>query len=304
MRELWQTFGAQEWAALARPALHIVVIVVLAWGLQRLAGRLIGLAREHLTRRLDDPEQARRVATLVRVLRYVATVVITLVAGMLVLHEVGLSIAPLLAAAGVAGIAIGFGAQSLVKDYFTGVIMLLEDQARVGDVIEAGGKAGLVEAVTLRYIRLRDYDGNVHYVPNGTISTVTNRSRGFAYAVVEIGIAYRENVDEAFEVMREVGRALRADAELGPKILDDLEIAGVDSWADSAVTLRCRMKTLALQQWAVRRAFLKRLKEAFDERGIEIPFPHLTVYAGQPKQGPAPPFQLRGDWPASRSAGH
>ena len=218
---------------------------------------------------------------------------ITLVAGMLVLHELGLSIAPLLAAAGVAGIAIGFGAQSLVKDYFTGVIMLLVDQARVGDVVEIGGKSGLVEAVTLRYMRLRDYDGNVHYVPNGAITTVTNRSRGFAYAVIEVGIAYRENVDEAFEVMRRVGRALREDAELGPRTLDDLEIAGVDRWADSAVILRCRMKTLPLQQWGVRRAFLKQLKQAFDEAGIEIPFPHMTVYAGEPKAGSAAPFQLR-----------
>lgn len=218
---------------------------------------------------------------------------ITLVAGMLVLHELGLSIAPLLAAAGVAGIAIGFGAQSLVKDYFTGVIMPLEDQARVGDVVEIGGKSGLVEAVTLRYMRLRDYDGNVHYVPNGAITTVTNRSRGFAYAVIEVGIAYRENVDEAFEVMRRVGRALREDAELGQRTLDDLEIAGVDRWADSAVILRCRMKTLPLQQWGVRRAFLKQLKQAFDEAGIEIPFPHMTVYAGEPKAGSAAPFQLR-----------
>jgi small conductance mechanosensitive channel len=241
-------------------------------------------------------------ATLVRVLRYVATVLITIVAGMLVLHELGLSIAPLLAAAGVAGIAIGFGAQSLVKDYFTGVIMLLEDQARVGDVIEAGGKSGLVEAVTLRHLRLRDYDGNVHYVPNGTISTVTNRSRGYAYAVIEVGIAYRENVDEAFEIMHEVGRALRLDPELGPKIIEDLEIAGVDRWADSSVILRCRMKTLPLQQWSVRRAFLKRLKQAFDAKGIEIPFPHVTIYAGQPKEGAAAPFQVKGaPHPDSRS---
>jgi small conductance mechanosensitive channel len=298
MRELLQRFDAQEWTVFAQAAVRIVVIVVLAWALQRLATKLIRLAREHLTRRVEDPEQSKRVATLVRVLRYVASVVIGIVAVMLVLHELGLSIAPLLAAAGLAGIAIGFGAQSLVKDYFTGIIMLLEDQARVGDVVEAGGKSGLVEAVTLRYIRLRDFDGNVHYVPNGTITTVTNRSRGHAFAVIDVGIAYRESVDEAFEAMREVGRALREDAELGPKILDDLEIAGVDRWADSAVILRCRMKTLPLQQWAVRRAFLKRLKQAFDDRGIEIPFPHVTVYAGQPKKGAAPPFQLRGETPA------
>lgn len=294
MREILQKFGVQEWTALVQSALHIILIVGLAWILQRLATRLIGLARDHLSRRVGEPEQFKRVATLVRVLRYVATVLITIVAGMLVLSELGLSIAPLLAAAGVAGIAIGFGAQSLVKDYFMGVVMLLEDQARVGDVIEAGGKSGLVEAVTLRHLRLRDYDGNVHYVPNGTISTVTNRSRGYAYAVIEVGIAYRENVDEAFEVMHEVGRALRLDPELSPKIIDDLEIAGVDRWADSSVMLRCRMKTLPLQQWGVRRAFLKRLKEAFDDKGIEIPFPHITLYAGQPKAGAAAAFQVQG----------
>lgn len=294
MRDLLQRFGIQEWTALVQAGLHIVVVVTLAWVLQRLSSRLIGLARDHLSQRVEDPEQSKRVATLVRVLRYVATVLITIVAGMLVLQELGISIAPLLAAAGVAGIAVGFGAQSLVKDYFTGVVMLLEDQARVGDVIEAGGKSGLVEAVTLRHIRLRDYDGNVHYVPNGTISTVTNRSRGYAYAVIEVGIAYRESVDEAFEVMHDVGRALRSDPDLGPKIADDLEIAGVDRWADSSVVLRCRMKTLPLQQWGVRRAFLKRLKQAFDDKGIEIPFPHVTVYAGQPKEGPAAPFQVQG----------
>lgn len=295
MKELLQRFGAQEWTSLVQAALHIAIIVVMAWVLQRAASRLIRLARDHLTRRLEDPEQSKRVATLVRVLRYVATVVITIVAGMLVLHELGLSIAPLLAAAGVAGIAIGFGAQSLVKDYFTGIIMLLEDQARVGDSIEAGGKSGVVEAVTLRHIRLRDYDGHVHYVPNGTISTVTNRSRGYAFAVIEVGIAYRESIDEAFDVMREVGRSLRDDPDLGPKIMDDLEIAGVDRWADSAVILRGRMKTLPLQQFGVRRAFLKRLKQAFDDKGIEIPFPHVTVYAGQPKTGAASTINLQVD---------
>lgn len=294
MRELLQSFGVQEWTVFVQAALHIAIIVGLAWALQRLAAKLIGLARDHLTRRVGDPEQSKRVATLVRVLRYVATVAITIVAGMLVLQELGLSIAPLLAAAGIAGIAIGFGAQSLVKDYFSGVIMLLEDQARVGDSIEAGGKSGLVEAVTLRHMRLRDYEGHVHYVPNGTITTVTNRSRGYAYAVIEVGIAYRESVDEALEVMLGVGRAVHDDAELGPKILGELEIAGVDRWADSAVILRCRMKTQPLQQWVVRRAFLKRLKEAFDSHGIEIPFPHLTVYAGQPKSGAAAPFRLQG----------
>lgn len=292
MQDLLQLFTLPEWTVFGRTALHIAVILALAWFGQRLAGRLIGLARDHLATRVEDQEQSKRVATLVRVLRYVATVAIVVVSGMLVLNELGISIAPLLAAAGIAGIAVGFGAQSLVKDYFTGVIMLLEDQARVGDVVEAGGKSGVVEAVTLRYLRLRDYDGHVHYVPNGTVTTVTNRSRGFAFAVVDIGIAYDADIDAAFEAMRETGRAMRADPDLGPRILDDVEIAGVERWADSSVVLRCRMRTLALEQWTVRRAFLKRLKAAFDERGIEIPYPHMTVYAGRPARGRAPPFEV------------
>ncbi len=293
MNRLLERAGVEEWAALAQTMLHIALILVLGWIALRLARKLIGLARDQMGKRVDDTEQAKRVATLVRVLRYVASVTIVIVTGMLILNALGISIAPLLAAAGVAGIAIGFGAQSLVKDYFTGIIMLVENQVRQGDVIEAGGKSGLVEEVTLRFIRLRDYEGNVHYVPNGTISAVTNRSRGFAFSVIDVGIAYREDVDHAIEVMRIVGKSLREDPDLGPTILEDLEIAGVERWADSAVILRSRFKVQPLEQWNVRRAFLQRLKRAFDEHGVEIPYPHLTVYAGQTKSGVAPPFHIR-----------
>ncbi len=146
--------------------------------------------------------------------------------------------------------------------------------------------------MTLRYVRLRDYDGNVHFVPNGQISTVTNRTRTFAFAVMDVGIAYREDVDAAIEVIREVGRAMRADESFGPRILEDLDVAGVDQWADSAVIIRCRFKVKPIEQWGVRRGFLQRLKAAFDARGIEIPYPHLTVYAGEPRQGTAPAFNV------------
>ncbi|MDO8990678.1 MAG: mechanosensitive ion channel family protein, partial [Sideroxyarcus sp.] len=146
--------------------------------------------------------------------------------------------------------------------------------------------------ITLRYVCLRDYEGKVHFIPNGLITTVTNMSRGFAYAVVDVSIAYRESVDEVCKVMREVGAELRASAEFAPKILEDIDIAGVQEWADSAVVVRCRFKTAALEQWSVRREFLHRLKIAFDARGIEIPYPHLTVYAGQDKQGGAAEFKL------------
>ena len=194
--------------------------------------------------------------------------------------------------AGVLGIAIGFGAQSLVKDYFIGLFLLLEDQVRQGDVVEIAGKSGLVEEMTLRYIRLRDYEGSVHYVPNGAIDTVTNRSRTFAHAVIDVGVAYREDVDEVYAVMRTVAAELRADPEMADKIEDDLDIAGIDKWGDSAVVIRCRFKVKPLEQWGVRRAYLYRLKKAFDAAGIEIPYPHLTIYAGQPKSGQAAPLPL------------
>jgi small conductance mechanosensitive channel len=203
------------------------------------------------------------------------------------------SLAPILGAAGVVGLAIGFGAQSLVKDYFTGFFLLFEDQIRTGDVVNIAGIGGSVEDITLRHVRLRDYDGNVHFIPNGLITTVTNMSRSFAHAVVDIGVSYRESVDEVMAVMAEVGAAFRADPVHAARILADLEIAGVERLDDSAVVLRCRFKVAPLQQWTVRREFLRRLKAAFDERGIEIPFPHITVYAGIAKDGTAPSLPLR-----------
>ena len=280
------------WAEVAQTPIRIGIILVISWIMLSLSQRLIPMLRKQLQKRTDEPEQLKRLETLGRVLRYIAAVLITLIAGMLVLAELGVSIAPILASAGVIGIAVGFGAQSLIKDYFNGFFLLLEDQVRQGDVVEVAGKGGLVEEVTLRYIRLRDYEGNVHFIPNSIIATVTNRSRSFAYAVINIGIAYRENVEEVFEVMREVAAGMRQDETLGPMILEDIDIAGVDAWADSAVVIRCRFKVQALQQWTVRRAFLLRMKKEFDRRGIEIPFPHLTLYPGQAKDGSAPPLHI------------
>jgi len=281
-----------EYLNISKELLHVIVIVMLAWLLIALSRRLIRLFRTYMSSHSGSAEATKRIETLARVFRYSATVVISLVAGMLALSELGISIAPILGAAGVVGVAVGFGAQSLIKDYFNGFFLLLENQIRQGDVVEVCGKGGLVEDITLRYVCLRDYEGSVHYIPNGLITTVTNRSRGYSYAVIDVSVAYRESVDEVFEIMREVGRALRASEKFGAKILDDIEIAGVDQWADSAVILRCRFKTATLEQWDVRREFLRRLKDVFDTRGIEIPYPHLTIYAGQDKQGVAPAFHL------------
>lgn len=280
----------REWLHEAGALLHVTIIVLLAWLLLAISRKLIRTFRNYMKARAETAEDVRRIETLARVLRYITTVLISLVAGMLALSELGISIAPILGAAGVVGIAVGFGAQSLIKDYFNGFFMLLENQIRHGDVVEVCAKTGVVEDITLRYVCLRDNEGNVHYVPNGQITIVTNKSRDYAYALIDVGVAYREDADEVGEVMREVAATLRTDPVIGPKILADIEIQGVQELADSAVILRCRFKTVALEQWNVRRAFLGRIKRTFDARGIEIPYPHLTVYAGQDKQGKAPAF--------------
>lgn len=284
----WASFGG-----VATVMMRVIIIIVAAWLLLMVMQRGITTLRERLASRMGDRESAKRAETMGRVFRYVATVVVSLIACMLVLAELGVSVAPILGAAGVVGLAVGFGAQSLVKDFFTGFFLLLENQIRQGDVVKIGDHAGSVEVVTLRYVQLRDYDGNVHYVPNGNISTVINMTRGFSNAVMDIRVAYRENVDEVMAVMHSVAAGLREDTVFQPKILADLEMAGVDSWADSAVVIRCRFRTVALEQWGVKREYLRRLKAAFDEHGIEIPYPHMTMYAGQNREGKAPAFPLQ-----------
>jgi moderate conductance mechanosensitive channel len=268
---------------------RILAIVVLAWLAIGAAQRTIRGVRQRIASRLGDRESVLRAETLGRVCRYLAAVVITLVAGMLVLSELGISVAPILGAAGVAGLAVGFGAQSLVKDYFNGLFLLLEDQIRQGDVVDLGQHAGLVEEVTLRYVRLRDYDGNVHFVPNGTIASVINMGRGHSQAVVDIGVGYGVDIDRAMAVMHEVAAAMRASTAFSGRILDDLEMAGVERWADSSVVIRARFKVAPLQQWAVRREYLRRLKQAFDAAGIEIPFPQIMLHRS-PRAGSEPPL--------------
>ncbi|HWP17601.1 MAG TPA: mechanosensitive ion channel family protein [Burkholderiaceae bacterium] len=277
----------------ATTGLRILIIAIGAWILILVLQRVIRGFRVRVAAHMTDREQIKRAETLGRVFRYLVAVVVSAIAVMLILAELGVSVAPILGAAGVVGLAVGFGAQSLVKDYFTGFFILLENQIRQGDVVQLGSHAGLVEEVTLRYVQLRDYDGNVHFVPNSEITTVVNMSRGYAQAVVDASVAYREDVDEVMEVMKAVGAEMRNDPGFSSRILADLEMAGVDRWDDSAVIVRCRFKTAPLEQWNVKREFLRRLKKAFDERGIEIPYPHLTVYAGEGKNGRAPAFPVR-----------
>ena len=290
MRELLRYFQEldAEVRAASVTALRIVLILVLAWLLQALAGRLIRLFRRYMQGKSPSLDEQARIETLARVFRNGAAVIIVLVAGTLVLGELGISVAPILATAGVAGVAIGFGAQSLIKDYFNGFFLLLDDQVREGDVVEVAGKSGLVEEVTLRYVRLRDFDGHVHFVPNGEIKVVSNRTRGFAYAAIDVGVGYGVEIDLALGLMRETGQAMRADAQWKAKLTDEIEVLGVERLDNSAVVLRCRLKVVpAIEQWNVKREFFKRVKLAFDARGIEIPFPQLTAHMAKDAEQPS-----------------
>lgn len=263
--------------SIPKEILYVISIVLFAWLLIYLSRKLIRLFRDFMNARATSAEDHRRIETLARVFRYVSTVVISLVTGMLILSELGLSIAPILGAAGVVGIAIGFGAQSLVKDFFNGFFLLLENQIRQGDVIEVCGRTGTVEDITLRYVRLRDNEGSVHYIPNSQITLVTNKSCDFAFAVIDVGIAYREDLTGVYAILNEVGKTMQADEKINTKILAGLEIQGVQELTHAAFTLRCRFKTVALEQWEVRRAFLGKLKCAFDAHGIEMSPPATST---------------------------
>lgn len=278
---VWHSLGV-----VAVSGARIIGIVLVAWLALAVARRAVRVMRERIAVRLEDAEAIKRADTLARVFRYITTVVISLITFIAVLSELGVSVAPILGAAGVVGLAVGFGAQSLVKDYVTGLFLLVENQIRQGDVVQLGEHSGSVEEVTLRYVRLRDYGGNVYYIPNGTISTVINMSRGFAHAVLDVGVAYGADLDQAMQVMREVCAAMRREPDFAGQILDDIEIAGVQDWADSAVKIRARIRVVAMSQWAVRRAYLLRLKRAFDDRGIEIPFPQLTLHRSRVGDAP------------------
>ncbi|MEZ5861240.1 MAG: mechanosensitive ion channel [Geminicoccaceae bacterium] len=240
--------------------------------------------------RSGKPRHSNRSRTLASIFKNVAFFFFGMAGLFTVLRHVGVEPAPLLAGAGVVGLAIGFGSQALVKDLITGLFILLGDTIRVGDVIDIAGKAGVVENMSMRTITLRSYDGSTHTIPYGSIDVVTNMTKEFSFAVMEVGVAYRENTDEVIRVLREIDDRMRKEWPYRRLIMEPLDIAGVDALGDSAVVIRMRSKTRPGEQWGIKREFLRRIKLRFDELGIEIPFPHQTVYFGVGKDGKAPPM--------------
>lgn len=283
----WQEIISQTVAWIITTLPSLLIIFVMAFLALKLTNiflhRLKPLMIKHMESgtEIDTTEMEKRIDTLLKILRSMIKIIVWLMIGMLILRKIGIDIAPIIAGAGIVGLAIGFGAQELVRDFISGFFMLLENQIRNGDVAIINGTGGLVEHVGMRTIVLRDLSGVVHIFQNGKINTLSNMTKNWSGMVFDIGVAYKEDTDRVVDVIQQVADEQRADPDFKNKILEPIEIFGVDQFGDSAVVIKARFKTKPIEQWAVGREFRRRLKKAFDDQGIEIPFPHRTVYWGE-----------------------
>jgi small conductance mechanosensitive channel len=260
----------------------VLLGLVIRWLLHKVVDRIANRAEKGvLPDRADTAVAARRkqrAATMSGVLKSIVTFIVVAVVGTMVLSELGVDIAPIIASAGIIGIALGFGAQSLVKDFLAGIFIFIEDQYGVGDVVDLGEAIGTVEVVTLRMTRLRDINGTVWYVPNGEIVRVGNQSQNWARAVIDVGVGYGEDLARVQQVLREISHDMWEDEDYRGIIIEEPEVTGVEMLAADSVTIRVMVKTAPLEQWAVARALRQRIKARFDHEGIEIPFAQRVVW--------------------------
>jgi moderate conductance mechanosensitive channel len=265
------------WMLWTERGIRVIVILALAWLLtritQRLLRRLRGSAMRAMNKRGDvtSVELDRRSATVVSVLGKVATVVIWLGALVMALNELAFKIEPILAGFGVVGLAVGLGAQTLIKDWLGGVLILVEDQIRIGDVVTINTTSGVVEELNLRTTVLRGENGAVYVISNGSITTLANMTREFAYYLFEATLAHGSNIDRAIEILREVGKELAAEPQFEPVILAPMEVMGVDRLSDRGVTIRARIQTIPSQQWGVGRELNRRVQQRWEAEGIRFP---------------------------------
>jgi small conductance mechanosensitive channel len=260
----------------------LVLGLIVRWLLHRVVDRLMRRAEHGVLPDRVSPavtaRRAQRAMTIGSVLQSVITIVLIAIFGTMMLSEVGVNIAPIIASAGIIGVALGFGAQSLVRDFLSGIFMIFEDQYGVGDVVDVGEATGTIEAVTLRVTRLRDLSGTVWYVPNGEILRVGNMSQNWARAVVDVSVGYSEDLSRVKRVLTEVAHDLWEDQEFSEAIIEEPEVTGVEMFTADAISLRVLVKTKPLEQWAVARELRQRIKARFDHEGIEIPFPQRVVW--------------------------
>lgn len=272
-----------NWIVTQVPAILLLILIFI--GLLRLLRFIVKKIRESATERLqklkqDDSEGLKRINTIAEITYGIGRIFLWTIFILMLLEKFNINIAPILASAGIVGLAVGFGAQELVRDFISGFFMLLEDQIREGDVAIINGTGGTVEKIELRTTTLRDASGVVHIFQNGKINTLSNMTKEWSAMVVEIGVAYKEDTDQVNTVLKEVGEDMKKDPDFGPNILG-VDLWGVDQFADSAVILKIKLTTKAGQQWSISREFRRRVKKAFERHHIEIPFPHLSLYAGE-----------------------
>lgn len=286
-RSVWS--GIIDWRQYVPEIVKVLVVVLFALFVYRILKFVIGRL---VSRNVDEDDpivkrlREQRAQTLASLLTNVALIVVVTVTLLTVLGTF-MDIGPILASVGVLGLAVSFGAQTLVKDIISGTFLLLEGQFGIGDVVRVGDTAGLVEKITLRTTILRDLHGVVHVIPNGSIDRVSNLTKTWSRAVIDVGVAYREDVDEVIAVLKQLGAEFQADPEWGALLIEPPEVLGVEQLADSAVVIRMMAKTLPLKQWEVARELRRRIKKRFDAEGIEIPYPHVSFYWGQNQMPPA-----------------
>jgi small conductance mechanosensitive channel len=279
-------FQGVNWEQIIFTCTRILLVLLLAWLGMVVLRKILSQLEQRLLNQSEiegEPpsESEKRVETLIRLIRQAALIVLWVITILILLKEIGVDIGPILASAGIVGLAVGFGAQNLVRDFISGFFFILENQVRVGDVAIVNGTGGLVERVNFRTIVLRDLGGIVHIFPNGTVTTLSNLTNDWSAYVFDIGVAYKENTDKVIEVMNRVGSEMKQDEIVGSFMLEEPEIFGVDKFDNSAVVIKGRIKTKPIRQWQVGREYLRRIKLAFDNAGIEIPFPHQTLYFGE-----------------------
>lgn len=262
----------------------ILIILILFFISTKLVKMIITRFQKHLYKLYEekgDNEGKKRVVTLSELLKTSLLVVLYVIFTLVLLGQFGVNIAPLLAGAGIIGLAVGFGAQELVRDVISGFFMILENQIRVGDIVNINGTGGLVEKIEVRTITLRDFSGVVHIFQNGKINTLSNMTKEWSAMVFDIGVAYKEDPDTVIEVISKVGAELQEDTEFGTNMLEPIEVVGLDRFGESEIVIKARIKTAPGKQFNTGREYRKRLKAAFDKAGIEIPFPHRTIYWGE-----------------------
>ncbi|KMQ51617.1 Potassium efflux system KefA protein / Small-conductance mechanosensitive channel [Chitinispirillum alkaliphilum] len=279
-----------QWYPFISLVLRVAIIIIVSFVIFRSVMLIIGKYQKSVISRLFSSQRSipaeleKRVDTLGKLLRKVSFVTVFTIASLMILDEFGIDIKALLAGLGIVGIAVGFGAQNLVKDVISGLFIIIENHIRVGDVAILNGTGGLVEQVNLRTTVLRSADGVLHVFHNGSINTLSNMTYEFSYYVFDIGVAYKEDTDQVCRILQELGDEMMSDPEYKDLILEPMNVLGVDKFEDSAVMIKARIKTLPIKQWMVGRELNRRIKKRFDEEGIEIPFPHRTLYFGSTDQ--------------------